>query len=130
MEEKLATIKIWMILANKRIEVAEKLYELNYFDDATSRAYYGMFHAAKAALLSIDVEVKSHAGVVNKFSQQFIKAGQVERKYGRMLSLAMRARELSDYGTQVYLSETTAEATIADAKLFVAKIKEILQNRS
>lgn len=98
MEEKLATIKAWIILADKKIEVAEKLFELTYFDDATSRAYHGMFHTAKAALLSIGVEAESHAGVVNQFSQHFIKTRQLEKRYGRMLSLVMRARDLSDYG--------------------------------
>jgi uncharacterized protein (UPF0332 family) len=73
MEEKLATIRAWLSLADEKIEVAHKLFELGYFDDATSRAYYGMFYAAKAILLSVDVDTRSHTGVLNQFSQQFIK---------------------------------------------------------
>jgi hypothetical protein len=53
MEEKLTTIRAWLTLADEKIEVAQKLLDLGYFDDAASRAYYGMFYAAKAALLSI-----------------------------------------------------------------------------
>ena len=61
MEEKLETIRTWLALADEKIVVAQKLLELDYFDDAISRAYYGMFYAAKAALMSIDVDTKTHA---------------------------------------------------------------------
>lgn len=44
----------------RKDRVAQKLFELGYFDDATSRAYYGMFYAAKAVLLSADVDTRSH----------------------------------------------------------------------
>ncbi len=51
MEEKLETIQTWLTLADEKIVVVQKLFDLGYFNDATSRAYYGMLYAAKAALL-------------------------------------------------------------------------------
>jgi uncharacterized protein (UPF0332 family) len=126
-EEKLIAIRAWLTLADEKIEVAQKLLDLGYFDDAASRAYYAMFYAAKAALLSIDVETKSHAGVLNQFSQHFVKSGQLDKKYGRMLALVMQIRETSDYNPEISVSRENAAAIIADAQTFVVEIKTFLE---
>ncbi len=126
MEEKKETVKGWVTMADQKLEVAEMLFEAGYFDDAISRAYYGMFYAAKAALLSIDIEVKSHAGVVNQFGLYFVKTGKIGREYNRMLSTAMQMRETSDYSLQVTSTQAHAASIIADLKLFIQKIKEVL----
>jgi uncharacterized protein len=126
MEEKVNTIRAWLTLADEKIEVAYKLYELGYFDDATSRAYCGMFYAAKAVLLSVDVDTRSHAGVLNQFSQHFVKTSRLDKKYGRMLALVMQARETSDYSPEVSVSQDNTEAIIADAQAFVTAIKAFL----
>ena len=97
MDQKLKLVQHWLTLAEEKLEVAQELFDLGYFDDATSRAYYGMFYAAKAALLSIGIDTKSHAGVLNQFSQHFIKTQKLDKRYGRMLALVMQARETSDY---------------------------------
>jgi uncharacterized protein (UPF0332 family) len=126
MEEKIETIQAWLTLADEKIEVAHTLFNLGYFNDATSRAYYGMFYAAKAVLLSVDVDTRSHAGVLNQFSQHFVKTGQLDKKYGRMLALVMHARETSDYSPEVSVSQDNAQAIIADDRDFVAEIKTFL----
>ncbi len=36
MEEKLEMIRGWMALADEKIEVAQKLSDLSYYDDATA----------------------------------------------------------------------------------------------
>jgi uncharacterized protein (UPF0332 family) len=112
--------------ADEKIVVAQKLFDLSYFDDTTSRAYYGMFYAAKAILLSIDIDVKSHAGVLNQFSQYFIKPGRLDKKYGRMFALAQRAREMSDYNPEISVSQNDAQKAIVTAQIFVEKMKELL----
>ncbi len=128
MAEKQETIKGWLIRSNQKLEVAEMLFASGYFDDAISRAYYGMFYAAKAALLSINVEVKSHAGVVNQFGLHFVKTGKIDREYNRMLSTAMQMREMSDYSLQVTSTQAHAAGIITDLKLFIEKIQEVLDD--
>lgn len=126
MEEKLETIRAWMSLADEKIVVAQKLADLGYFDDAVSRAYYGMFYAAKAALVSIDVDTKSHTGVLSQFNQHFVKTGQIDKRYGRMLALVMQAREASDYSPEISVSQENARAIIADAQAFIAEMNVFL----
>jgi uncharacterized protein (UPF0332 family) len=130
MEEKLAVIQAWLTVADEKLEVAQVLFDMAYFNDATSHAYYAMFYAASATLASIDIEVKSHSGLAHQFSQHFIKTGNVEREYGRMLALAMRARELSDYTVLTRVSKADAAEMLANSRRFVSHIKELLADIS
>ena len=124
--------KIWLIMAEYKLEVAEKLFNLEYFDDCISRAYYGMFYAAKAALFSVNVDAKkiTHKGIRNKFSEKFVKTGKVDKKYSRMLFETMKMRHTSDYDTQIPDPPTKARAKgiIADLKQFIRKIREVLDD--
>jgi uncharacterized protein (UPF0332 family) len=72
------------------------------------------------------VETKSHAGVLNQFSQHFVKSGQLDKKYGRMLALVMQIRETSDYSPEISVSCENAAAIIADAQAFVVGVKKFL----
>ena len=49
------------------------LYENELYNDAASRAYYAMHHAAKAALLMKDIDITSHKALISKFGESFIK---------------------------------------------------------
>ena len=129
MDEQLEAIRAWMTSAEEKLVVAQTLFDLSYYDDATSRAYYAILYAARAALLSIGIEPKSHSGVLNQFSQHFVKRGQIDKLYGRMFAIAMQAREASDYSPQLSVSQANAEEIITDAKAFVAKIREVLGDK-
>ncbi len=82
-----------------------------------------MFYAAKAALLTIGSTPRSHSGVLSQFSQHFVITGRVEKELGRMLSQAMQARETSDYSATIRAFQPDAQQAVADAEIFVAKIK-------
>ena len=53
-------IKKEIIRAEKSLNSAKILVKNNYFEDAISRCYYGILHAAKAALLVENINVSSH----------------------------------------------------------------------
>lgn len=87
-----------------------------------------MFHAAKAVLLAVDSEPHTHSGVISQFSLHFVKTGQIEQLYGRVLSTAMQARETGDYNPMRRASQLQAEQTIVDAEKFVARVKLLLND--
>ena len=126
MAEKQELILAYLTLAGEKVDVAHKLVAVGYNDDALSRAYYAMFYAAKAALLTIDLSPGSHSGVVSQFSRNFVKTGQVERNYGRILARTMQARETSDYNPIKRALSAQAEQAIIDAEKFVERVRELL----
>jgi len=49
-----------LALAAETLSAAEYLLKGGYYNDAVSRAYYGMFYASRALLASRDLHPKGH----------------------------------------------------------------------
>ena len=49
-------VKRYIEKSEKSLKVAKELFELGYFEDACSKAYYVMFYAAQALLLKHSIE--------------------------------------------------------------------------
>lgn len=82
--------------ADESLGAARALLEAEFFDDATSRAYYAVFYAATAALLSRDVRFKKHVGVIDGINRNFIKTGRLSKDHGRDLSWLFDLRLVGD----------------------------------
>lgn len=101
--------------------------KLGYDDVAISRAYYAMFYAATALLLSQGISRSKHAGVHSAFGQHFVKTGLFEPEYSRMLVNAFRLRLDSDYELKPSLNPGTAENLLHDAEQFVKRAELYLR---
>lgn len=126
MKKDLKTVELAVASAEERIESAKKLLEIKNFSDAVSRAYYSVLDIARAALILKGEMPKTHAGTIAKFNQNFIKSGEVDKKYGTLLSKLERARTEADYQFGVHFTKEETEETVKEAQKFVAKIKEII----
>ena len=118
---------IWLEMAEDKLDNAKKIFEIDLNDDAVSRAYYAMFYAAKAALLSEGVDLRRHSSVVTKFRELFVVTGKVDAEYLRYLGRAQSARERSDYAPFAELSKEGAEEILKSADAFIEKIKTLLK---
>ncbi len=103
------------------------LFERRSFESAVSRAYYAMYYAAEACLLSVDERVSSHKGLITQFGRRFVKEGIIEVAYGRMLSTIYQKRQLGDYEISYTLSEAETSEAITNASAFVERVKMYLQ---
>ena len=110
--------------AEQKLNTAEKLLTTGDYDDAISRAYYSMFHAVSALLILKGLEAKTHSGLVNLFGQHFVKTGEIEARFGHMLSESKELRENGDY--EIFFSGTREEAelTINNARELFAEVSK------
>jgi len=69
--------------AEGRLKAARLLLERQMYADAVSRAYYAVFQAARAALVTRDLDSRKHSGIIGLFNQQFVKTGVLPRDYGK-----------------------------------------------
>lgn len=92
-------------------------------DGASSRAYYAMFDAARAALLASGFDVgKTHKGVLNAFSDRLVRNGPLPKELGRLLKRAETFRYVADYeGDPVEFSD--AREIVEQAAAFVAAMR-------
>jgi len=115
--------------AVKRLRVAEKLVRDGEYEDAVSRAYYAMYHAAKAVLANINVFPKTHEGVVTEFGRKLVLTGTFPRELGKTLAAAKSARETYEYSVTATIEQAEAEAILSNAQTFVEAIREYLKEK-
>ncbi len=112
--------------AGKKLDAAMLLLRDGFFDDSVSRAYYSMFHAAKALLTLKRLDPKKHKSVISLFGLHFVNKGVVDRYLGRALGYAKEMRETGDYEEFAETDEATAKMVIEDAEAFLKKVKTVL----
>ena len=94
---------------------------------SSSRAYYAMFDAARAALAALDPDLaaaKTHATVIRRFSKHLIKERGLDAKHARALRTAFDVRQVADYDADPPKLETVATA-LRDMDEFIAAVCEM-----
>lgn len=94
------------------------MLDQGFADFATSRAYYAMFYAAEAILLSRGLSFSKHASVIVAFGQHFAKPKLVPRHLHRYLLDAFDMRQVGDYGAPGMIGATRAKQVLAWAQEF------------
>jgi len=95
------------------------LLENGRFAASLNRAYYAMFHAATAALLSKDIKRRSHHGVLSAFGEIFVKTGRLNEEFFQFFREAFERRQQSDYEPVVDVDRETAQQMLDWAPDFV-----------
>lgn len=111
--------------ADEKVSTARLLLKNQKFEDAVSRAYYGMFHSAKALLLEKDSDPKTHSGTASELGKLFRK--ELGKEMTRDFSRIQEKRQRADYGELKDISSEEAEKVVEKAGSFVSKIKNILK---
>ena len=113
--------------AERSLLAAQALLDSGDSDFSVSRAYYGMFYVAEAALQSKGLAYSKHSGVMSGFSQHFIKPHVFEAKCYDMFRFAFEQRNLGDYRFGKPISREVAEKVLREAKEFVGTVSEYLR---
>lgn len=112
--------------SKKSLRAAEKLFEEDLLEDAISRSYYAILHAAKAVLLLEKVKVDSHEAVKRLFGLHLIKSKKIDRKYSKILREEQDERYLADYDVAFAPETAQARQRIEDAEDFLNAMLEYL----
>lgn len=94
---------------------------------AASRADYAVFHAARALLVSIGLEARSHKSLVSMLGEHFVLAGQMSPQMGRLVSRMQRDREDADYAEGAVFTADEAVHMIEDAEAFLAEAERLIE---
>jgi uncharacterized protein (UPF0332 family) len=112
--------------AQRALLSAKELHASNDPDGACNRAYYAMFDAARAALLSIKAPVlpetiKTHAGLNRTFALHIVKQGLFPADIGKALQQIEELRLIADYDGNP-LEKADAANAVEKAEMFVAEV--------
>jgi uncharacterized protein (UPF0332 family) len=114
--------------AKERLTVAEDLFKLEHYRDCLSKAYYSLFQAARAALVTLDLDSRKHSGVISMFNIKFVKTGVFPKEYRKIIANSQDLRLASDYDDFYLASKRDAEKTLDDARLVIKGIEDYLNS--
>jgi len=98
--------------ASRSIAAARKHIEEGDYDFASSRAYYAVFYALEAILLTKGLTFSKHSAVIAAFNQHFVKTGVFPKEFSRFISRLFREREAGDYEFDLSIQAGEAEEDI------------------
>jgi len=114
--------------SERALGAAELLLQAGYYEDAISRAYYAVLHAAKAALLARDTAAESHTVVRRLFGKELVQQGVLEKEWAIILAQQQDERTLADYDVELTLPRELAEHRVEDAHHFQDRIRSFLES--
>lgn len=91
-----------------------------------NRAYYSVFYAALALLVTENVEPNKHAGVLAKFDELFVRQGIFPKEMSRILHHAFDMRQAGDYQKSKVITDEQAVDVLNSAEEFVRAITKKL----
>jgi len=117
-----------MTRSHDALDAAELLFKAHMLESAVARAYYAVFHAARAALATRKQAAKTHSGILRAFGKELVKTGCIEAEYARIFSAEQEDREFCDYDASFKIPRDTAELRIQEAHEFVSRIQRYLED--
>jgi uncharacterized protein (UPF0332 family) len=112
--------------ADRSLQAARNLRDDGDYDFAISRAYYALFYAVTAALLSRGIARSKHSGVISAFGQEMVKSGAFTPDDQRVLQAAFQDRNEGDYAG-VFPTREKVDQRIIEATELVARITRLLR---
>ena len=120
-------IKGYIQKAEGKLGVAKRLFASGDYEDAVSRAYYAVYHATQALLLTEGQRAETHRGVITLFGLLFVKTGKFNKNLGKFLANLKDDRESVDYEVFSYIEKETAETALKEAEEFLKESKIYLK---
>ena len=108
------------------LQVAQICLQHGFYADAISRAYYAVFHAAKASLELYEVSTRNHRGVNILFSRHIVQPGLVESGWSSVIGRLAPMRISADYVVATVFSEADADYACQQAGAFADRIHALL----
>ncbi len=114
--------------SEESLKAAELLLKNNMLTSAMNRIYYSMFYSVQALFLLHDVSFSKHSQVKGYFNREFIKNEIFPKQFGKLYNKAFDYRQKFDYIDLAIPEKEMISDYIDNAKEFVRKIEEYLQN--
>lgn len=127
-ENKRSNILLEVDRAVQDLRDARLLREAQSHASAVAKAYYSMFHHARALILLEGLESRSHSGVIHLVNLHFVRADRLSPDVARFLAMYERLRQEADYDTAAMFTVTMADDAITAASQYGEAICEILRS--
>ncbi|MDD2402115.1 MAG: HEPN domain-containing protein [Clostridia bacterium] len=115
--------------AREDAKAAEIMLIEAIFKASINRSYYAIFHAMRAVTILKGFDSSKHSGIIAYFNKEFIKTGEFDKIYSKIVKAASLLREKSDYEDFYVASKQDAIIQLDNAKQFVIIVEEYLKRK-
>ena len=120
-------IDLYIQQAYQMLDVATHNLHNDFYGSAINRAYYAIFYAANALLITRQISRGKHTAVIAAFRQCFVKPGLIEAEYSDIYGRVMENRHTSDYEIDLTIDAQVAMEDVNDAQRFVERMETYLR---
>lgn len=104
------------------------MYDGDYATSA-NRSYYAIFHGMRAILALDSLDFKKHSAVIARFRELYIKTGDFDIVYSRIIGEAFDLRGDCDYEDFYLVTKTEVETQIKNAAQFLDAVESYIEKR-
>ena len=122
-------ISLFIRRAQETYTVACELHQNHHYNDAVSRAYYSMFYAAKAVLLTKDIITRTHRGTISQLNSNFVRVGEFEEMVWKYLPLSETLREEADYSITKRITQEESDEILTGAQIFIQRCESLISHK-
>jgi uncharacterized protein (UPF0332 family) len=119
-------ISMMLKKAKEKLKTAEIEYDTERYDDSVSRAYYAVFHAISAVLLSKGLHYSSHSQTIGAFNKEFVKPGVFPKEFTRNIQKLFNDRQTGDYDFENSFEKDAANDDISAAREIINACEQYL----
>ena len=116
-----------LALAAEELRAADTLLQAGMPRVALTRAYYAVFHSARAMLFSSGFEPRTHGGTAHLFNLHIVKEGRVGPEASRILARLQKFREEADYAQAFVVDDAGAREEIDAARRLCDELRRDME---
>ena len=113
--------------AFKALQESKDNASLGHWTLSAIRLYYSAYYMASALLISRELMVKSHAGVILCIGRDFVQKGLLSGEDGRLLSNLQRMRLTGDYDDMFDWTEDDIKPLFESTETLLKKMQSLIQ---
>jgi len=114
--------------AKQSLQVAERVLQDGFIEDAINRIYYAIYYAVSALLYTRKLHPKTHLGMKALFSKEFVKNNLITDKQAQIYSTIFAKRFEADYEDFFTIDMDTVQNHLKEATNFIFLIETIINN--
>lgn len=120
-------IQFKLAKANEALRAAVLLHENKFSADAVSKIYYAAFYAVSALLAAKKLKPKTHSGVRNLFTKEYILTGIFDKHFIEVYNVLLAKRFEVDYEEFAFIDEEKIPGYIEEVKKFIEDVERMIR---
>lgn len=113
--------------AFKALQESKDNASMGHWTLSANRLYYAAYYMASALLISRELMVKSHAGVILCIGRDFVQKGLLSGEDGRLLSNLQRMRLTGDYDDMFDWTEDDIKPLFEPTEDLLKKMQSLIK---